>query len=249
MRSLIQSVGLSRSVGNHQADISTVGPFRPARIGADRPVESENRDGTAWKVGIGMAGQEWVRRQVRSLGFGRNPLRRGVDRIESMIVLIVVLAGLLMVPAGVALGGAVRGASEHAAAQRRAALTEVPARTLADSEQIPAGLGQVLSRVHVGWTDANGVVHEGWTLVSIGVRSGTDMTIWLDQSGAIVAPPSPPDDSAALGGAVGLTAVLAGWMLLAGLNRLALVPLNRRRSRDWEREWEQLDRRRRHPQS
>jgi hypothetical protein len=33
---------------------------------------------------------------------------------------------------------------------------------------------------------------------------------------------------------------MMSWLLIAGLARLAVVPLDRRRMRDWEREWEQV---------
>ncbi|GAA1579395.1 hypothetical protein GCM10009789_36400 [Kribbella sancticallisti] len=165
-----------------------------------------------------------------------------------MIVLGAVLIGLLMIPAGVAVGTAVRDASEDAAARRRALLTEMTALTLEDSASIPTGAGQVLSRVRVAWTDPGGVPREGWTLVTIGVKRGSEVAIWVDQQGVVVPPPRTAADSAALGSAAGVTAVLAGWMLMPFVTRLALVPLNRRRARDWEREWQQLDRRWRHPQ-
>lgn len=195
------------------------------------------------------SGARWVLMRLRGLGFGRNPIRRGVDRLQSVIVLGAVLVGVLMIPAGVALGGAVRDASEEAAAQRRAVLTETSARTLEDSEQVEAIPGQVWSRVRVGWTDAGGLPREGLTDVRIGTKSGSEVRIWLDQSGAIARPPRPADDSAALGTAVALTAVMTGWLILPGLARLALIPLNRCRSRGWEREWEQLDKRWKHPQN
>jgi hypothetical protein len=187
------------------------------------------------------AGELWVLMQVRRLGIGRNPLRRRVDRLESMVLLGAVLAALLMIPVAAALGTSVRNSSENAAAQRRAVLTQVQARTLENTETVvPEAVGQVTSRVRVAWIDPAGSPREGHTNVAIGTNQGTEVTVWLDGSGAITSPPRPAGDSAAIGGAVGLSVAMMSWLLIAGLARLAVVPLNRRRMRDWEREWEQV---------
>ncbi|MEJ1109559.1 MULTISPECIES: hypothetical protein [unclassified Kribbella] len=94
----------------------------------------------------------WCRR----LGFGRNPLRRRVDRIESTFLLSALVAGLLVVPAAAALG----------------------------------------------------------------------TTAWAR--------------NAALGIAAGLSLPMFVWPLLFGLFRLARRPLDRRRTQDWARDWEQV---------
>jgi hypothetical protein len=183
-------------------------------------------------------GERWVLMQARRLGFGRNPLRRRVDRIESAIVLGSVLAALLMIPASAAIGTAVRNASERGAAEHRASLVQMQARTAAGTETaVPGAPGQVASRVKVTWTDAAGWPREGTTSVPIGTKPGTEVTIWLDRSGAIARPPRQAGDSAAIGTAVGLSSAMVSWLLIAGLARLAVVPLNRRRLRDWDRAW------------
>jgi hypothetical protein len=183
----------------------------------------------------------WVLMQFRRLGFGGNPLRRGADRVESVLVLGTVLLALLAVPAAAALGTAVRNASEHSAAQRRAELHQVQARTVEDTPTaVPVAPGQVGSRVRVAWVDEAGFPQEGRTDVVIGTNAGTEVTIWLDRHGSIGAPPRQPADNTALGAAAGLTAVMLAWPLLWGLFRLARIPLDRRRARDWAREWEQV---------
>ncbi|MFI7063579.1 hypothetical protein ACIBL3_21520 [Kribbella sp. NPDC050124] len=190
----------------------------------------------------------WLLMQARRFGFGRNPLRRRVDRIESVIVLGAVLASLLVVPGAAALGTAVRNAGEASAAQRRVGLTEVQARALDDTVLADPGLPAVLRvPVRVGWTDPNGWPREGTAYAPAGTRKGTELTIWMDAAGTIVTPPRSPDDSSAIGVGAGVSAVLVGWLLVFGLARLLLVPLNRRRSREWEREWAQVAPRWRHP--
>jgi hypothetical protein len=195
-------------------------------------------------------GESWLVRQARGLGFGSSPLRRHVDRIESAIRVGAVLLAVLVIPAAVGVGTAVYDASEHAAAQRRAALNEVPARALEEPESWSGATpGHVMSWAKVGWTDEGGLPQEGWTSVPIGTSKGSEVTIWLDRSGAIKAAPRQPGESEAIGGAVGLTAAMSGWLVLIGLTRLALTWLDRRRSRDLDREWEQAARRWRHHES
>ncbi|WP_329478680.1 hypothetical protein OG555_39490 [Kribbella sp. NBC_01484] len=199
-------------------------------------------------IGRSRSGELWVLMRARRLGYGRNPLRRRVDRIESAIVLGAVLAALLMIPIAAATGTALRNASDHAAAHRRAVLTQVQARTLEDTESAPDGTGQVDTTVRVTWIDPAGRPHEGRANVAFGTKKDAEVIVWLDSSGAITLPPRPAGDSAAIGSAVGLSLAMVSWLLIAGLARLSVVPLNRRRMRAWEREWEIVAPRWRHRQ-
>jgi len=178
---------------------------------------------------------------LRRFGFGRNPLRRRVDRVESAVLLGVLVAGLLVVPGAAALGTTIRNRFEHAATQRRAELHSVQARTLEKTAQaVPAGRGQVATRVRVQWHDASGSPHEGRADVLIGTEAGSALTIWLDRFGAIAPAPREPADSVALGVATGFTVPMVVWPLLWGLFRIARRILGRRRADGWEREWEQV---------
>jgi hypothetical protein len=187
--------------------------------------------------------------QLRRLGFGRNPLRRRVDRIESVLLLGALAAALLVVPAAAALGTTIHDRAEHTAAQRRAELRQVQARTLESTEDIvPSTPGHVTTRVRVGWLDASGSAQEGSADVVIGTEAGTELTIWLDRSGAMARAPRNPADSAALATAAGLTLPMLAWPMLWGSFRLARRPLDRRRTQDWAREWEQVSARWTRPQ-
>ena len=183
----------------------------------------------------------WVLMQLRRLGFGRNKLRRGVDRTEALLLFAMLVVGLLLVPAAAAFGTWVSSASEQSASQRRAELRSVQAETLEDTVMaVPVGPGQAASRARVRWTDELGVPHEGRTNVVVGTKAGSPVTVWLDRTGAIVPPPRQPQDSAALGAGAGMLVVMVGWPLLWGLFRLLRVPLDRSRSRAWEREWAEI---------
>lgn len=247
--------GLNRARSRVRRDNG--GSGRGYEILTDRTVTSARHSGRGVadrKVVVSMdryaSGESWLVWVARRFGFGRNPLRRHTDRIESAIFLSALLVAVLVVPAAVAVGTAVQDASERAAAQRRAVLTEAPATTLEEVQSWSgAGSGVVMSWAKVGWTDADGLPREGWSSVPIGTTKGSEVTIWLDPSGAISAPPRQPGESEAIGGAVGLTAAMVAWLVLIGLTRLAQVWLDRRRSRDLDREWEQTDHRWRHHES
>lgn len=186
---------------------------------------------------------------LRRLGFGRNPLRRRVDRLESAFLVTALVGALLVVPAAVMLGTTIHDRAEDKAARQRALLHSVQARTLENTaEFVPPSPGQVTSTVRIGWLDGSGVSREGSAEVVIGTLAGTELTIWLDRSGAIVRAPRESADSAALGASAGLTLPTLAWPLLWASFRLARRPLDRRRSEDWAREWEQVSTRWSRPQ-
>jgi hypothetical protein len=186
-------------------------------------------------------GELWVLMLLRRLGFGRNPLRRKEDRVESALLLSALVAGLLVIPAAAALGTTVRDRAEQTAAQQRAELHPVQARTLEDTaDVVPASLGRSVTRVRVMWFDRSGSRQEGWSAVVIGTRAGTELTIWLDRTGAMARAPRESAENAALGVAAGVTVPMFAWPLLFALFRLVRRPLDRRRTQDWAREWEQV---------
>ncbi|TCO20393.1 hypothetical protein EV652_112139 [Kribbella steppae] len=186
-------------------------------------------------------GEPWVVMRARRFGFGRNRLRRRVDRIESMLFLGAVVLALLAVPIAAGVGSSVGNSLEHSAAQRRAELRQVIAVALEDAPlAIGVAPGQATSTVRVGWEDGIGHRRQAMASVAIGTKIGAEVIVWLDRSGAVVAPPKQPGNGTAVGSVVGLSVVMATWLLLCGLFRLARVPLDRRTARDWEREWAEV---------
>ena len=159
-------------------------------------------------------GELWVAMQARRLGFGRNPMRRPSDRCEAALTVVVLVTALLMVPIGAAAGTSIREASETGAAEQRALLHQVRART---TEDTPALTGQEIGLVSwpvgVVWQDETGLDHRGRTDVAMGTKPNTEVTVWVDRSGALAEPPRPGGDSAAIGAlavAVGTAAGAAG---------------------------------------
>lgn len=185
------------------------------------------------------SGELWVLMQARRLGAGRNPLCRSTDRIETVLLWCTLVVALLLVPFGAAVSTTVGNALDASAARQRAVLQMLPARTLESTErQVPAVQGDVLSRVPVTYVDPQGVEHRAVTNVVIGTKAGAEVEIWLDRSGSIVTAPRAKSDSLAFGALAGVFTVLGGWLVVWALFSLAKRPLNRRRFRDWDAEWQ-----------
>ncbi|MEU4195134.1 hypothetical protein AB0E69_24760 [Kribbella sp. NPDC026611] len=173
--------------------------------------------------------------QVRRLGLGRNPLRRTADRIEAVLLLGVLVLGLLAIPAAAALGTTIRERAEQSAARYRAEVHPAKAHTLEE-----AALGQATARVGISWVDSSGATRLGEDDVPFGTAKGSDLTIWLDRTGARVQPPRNPADSAALGAVTALTLPMLAWPMLWALFRLARRRLDRHRLDAWATEWRQV---------
>jgi hypothetical protein len=184
------------------------------------------------------SGELWVLMQARRLGIGHNALRRPSDRLETMLLWSTLIVALLMIPIGAAIGTGVRNTLDASSDRQRAALHQVQARTLESAEhEVPSVPGDVLTALQVGYVDMQGVDRQGYTSVVRGTKAGAEVTVWLDDSGTIVAAPRSRTDDAAFGITAGIFTVFGSWLLLWGLFRLARVPLDRRRLRAWEAEW------------
>lgn len=184
------------------------------------------------------SGELWVLRQARRLGLGKNPLRRRSDRIEALLLWGGLVVALLLIPVSAAVGTSVRNASEESAARQRAVLHEVQATTLESTEHVvPSAPGDALAAVAVRYVDMNGVTREDRTSVVMGTKAGAPLTIWIDSSGDIAPSPRLPADSAAFGAVTGFLMLILSWLLVWASVQLAQIPLNRRRSRDWDAEW------------
>ncbi|TDU83797.1 hypothetical protein EV138_6261 [Kribbella voronezhensis] len=185
--------------------------------------------------------ESWVAMQTRRLGFGRNPLRRPSDRFEALLTWIVLLTGLLMVPAGAAAGTSIRDASQTRATEQRMLLHEVLARTTAETPALTGQeIGLVTWPVTVSWQDETGLDHRGRTDVALGTKAGTEVTVWIDGVGAVAKPPRPAGDSAAIGTAAGFGIVACCWLALWLFLLLARCALDRRRLANWAAEWKQV---------
>ncbi|WP_410582565.1 hypothetical protein [Amycolatopsis sp. lyj-108] len=171
---------------------------------------------------------------------GRNPLARTSDRVETALVIGVVLVALLALPVAAALGSdayadRMRQVTEQAADRR-----PVTARLLADAPPLAIRIDgtpfREKSAIPARWT-ADGVIREVPINVENGALAGDEVTIWLDFAGEVVAAPVTPDDAAGTGVGVGVGVWLVSAAALAGMFLFARSMLGRRRDAAWTREW------------
>ena len=180
-------------------------------------------------------------RLARWLGFDRNPLRRGTDRVEAVLRLVIILLMVVAVPvAAVAAGRWADHYALHRAQVQRAVNHQVTAVLLSDAPAI--GTPDPYTSLQTAWVPARWQPpgqppRTGEVLAVAGARKGSTVRTWIDPSGAVT---DPPLDQRVIVGDVWLaviaTLVVSGLLLLAA-GALAHRVLDRRRLRAWEEEW------------
>jgi hypothetical protein len=184
---------------------------------------------------------ESLARLARWLGFDRNPLRRGTDRVEGALRLVMIIVVVTVVPAtAVAAGRWTYHYVVHQAQAQQAAQHQVTAVLLRDA---PAtGTPDPYTSVQTAWVPARWQPpgqppRTGEVLAVPGARKGSTVRTWIDPSGAVA---DPPLDHRVIAGdvwmAVTATLLVSGALLLAAAV-LARRLLDRRRLRAWEAEW------------
>ena len=184
---------------------------------------------------------ENLARLARWLGFDRNPLRRGTDRVEGALRLVMIILVVVAVPAAaVAAGRWADHYALHRAQIQRTVDHQVTAVLLRDAPAI--GTPDLNTSVQTAWVPARWQPpgqpsRTGEVLAVAGARKGSTVRTWIDPSGAVT---DPPLDQRVIVGDVWLavvaTLVVSGLLLLAA-GALAHRVFDRRRLRAWEEEW------------
>ncbi|WP_330231252.1 hypothetical protein OHA40_01405 [Nocardia sp. NBC_00508] len=178
------------------------------------------------------------RRTCRRVGLDRNPLRRREDRVQAGVAALLALVFLIVVPVlAVTVGGGVYRVETAAVQAETARLHQVDA-TVIETGKAPLYAPVVPARV--SWKDAEGVTHTSDYQSTTVVEPGSTVSIWLNEDGAVVEPPSATQAASKAvlltsGALLGVSVVFAGtyWLLRRGLDR--------RRLRQWESEWVAAD--------
>ena len=178
---------------------------------------------------------------ARWLGFDRNPLRRGTDRIEAALRLIMMIMIVTAVPAAAVLAGQ---QADHAALNR--ARAQQATDHLVDAvllEQAPAtGIPDPYTSIQTAWVLARWQPpgrppRTGEVLAQVGSRKGSTVRTWIGPSGAVA---SPPIDHRAIVGDVCIAVVatcLGSSLVLLVSSALARRVLDHRRLNAWDAEW------------
>jgi hypothetical protein len=195
---------------------------------ADRPKRRNRGTGTHWLV-----------RLVRGRRLDRNPLRRKTDRIET-VVLGVLLAGFLAgAPfAAVAAGNWTYASSARKAQAQRAVIHPVQAILLQSASswnEYPEG--GTLPDATARWRAPDGQLRTGTVYLPDGGAAGSKKLIWVNRSGQQTDPPLQPSQIAGRVGLAETIAVVALAVVLAVPGGLTWRTLDARRLAGWDADW------------
>ncbi|WP_406815422.1 hypothetical protein [Mycobacterium sp. M23085] len=161
--------------------------------------------------------------------FGRNPLLRRTDRVESLAVLVAIVVSLIAIPVagieGTAVYAALHSRYLQEANQRHAVVATVTATGIDRMDR---------SVVQASWPAAGGD-RTGTVGLTTEAKTGQHVPIWIDQHGNPADPPTPT--WRALTRALG---TVMAMVLATGFAMVALVAgirlrLDRARDAHWER--------------
>lgn len=181
----------------------------------------------------------WWLRTARFLGCDGNPLRRSVDRAESLA--LTVLIGVLVIAGPVLAVSVGRVADAAAVRQQHAEAGWYPVTaTLLQSadESMTNSSDWDIAWVRAQWTLRGGRVETGPLATALDARAGQHLTIWLTAAGRVTHPRLSATDIRDQVMFVVLLTV-TGWAVALALGAAAVrVLANRRRMAGWQREWD-----------
>ena len=166
-------------------------------------------------------GRWWIARPL-----GRNPLLRAADRLEALLVLVVIVGWLLVVPITGAVGTAIYDGRHRVYAEEALTRHRVVATVVEGTDRCRAP-----TPVPAVWTAAG---EEG--IGSFSFDRVAESGVWVDGDGNCVAPPTPTTQAVpdALCGA--LSILLSAMVVTALVLILMRSRLDRMRDTEWERE-------------
>ena len=176
-------------------------------------------------------------RFLRGRRLDRNPLRRATDRVETVVLALLVAAFLIGAPfAALAMGTWVHGMARQAQLAQEASRRQVTAVVVAVTRP-PAGDASLTWRAQARWRAPDGRELTGELPVPSSTVVGGKLPVWTGRNGDLTTAPlldsqvaSQTDFAAALG-----VMIVAGVLTLAGAR--ALRSLNKRRMADWDADW------------
>jgi hypothetical protein len=181
-------------------------------------------------------GHMW--RVLRASG-RRNPLVRGSDRIELLLIALGALIILAATACAGALGTAVHDERSDVYLAEAQTRHTVNATAISDSTTILGFRETAVTRVNVRWL-VDGAEHTEDVTVDSPVKTGDPLVVWVDRDGNRVDAPN----STSQAGVDAVAAAYAAWLTVVltvtGLVWCARSGLDRRRMSGWERDLRSL---------
>jgi hypothetical protein len=175
-------------------------------------------------------------RFVRRWRFDRNPLRRAADRVETTVLILLVVTFLIGAPfAALATGAWVHGTAQRVQLAQQGSRWQVTAVVLAVTESAEGE--SLLWQAQARWRAPDGreVTHQ--IPVPSGTLAGEKLQVWTDRTGDFTTAPlldSEVADQTTSGEVLGVGASAA---VLTLVGALALRALNKRRMAAWDADW------------
>ncbi|TNC20334.1 hypothetical protein FG385_31200 [Amycolatopsis alkalitolerans] len=181
----------------------------------------------------------------RRIHLGRNPLARRSDRVEGVVLLVVVLGLLIALPIAALIGSKTYRGQLAVSAEQRASRHAATATLLEDAPSpVPATdgayptAGGTSGGVHASWPLPDGTQRTGTVGADSGATAGTHVPVWLsDSTGDPVPAPMTPSDAATTSVLAGIFSWLVAALGLAAVYWTIRLILDRRRATRWDREW------------
>jgi hypothetical protein len=180
----------------------------------------------------------WPLRAVRGARPDRNPLRRGIDRLETCLLVGLFVALAAVTPFGARLAGHASYLSAlHQRQEQLATRHEVRAVLTEGAGPVSGYSLSAYVLTQATWTSVGGVPRSGEVPAGPGSPRGTAVTIWTDGNGYLDSPPlalsevASQTDAATIG-----VFVAAGVIYIGGVAAIRQL-LYRRRMAAWDADW------------
>ena len=180
----------------------------------------------------------WPLRAIRGARPDRNPLRRGIDRLETCLLVGLFVALAAVTPFAARQAGH---ASYRSALQVRQEqlLTRHQVRAKLTQDAGP-GNGYSLSAyvlTAATWTAHSGVARSGNVPANPGSRKGSAVTIWTDGNGYLDSPPLQLSEVASQAAAATIGVIVAALVCFIAAATAIRQLFNRRRMAAWDADW------------
>jgi hypothetical protein len=175
----------------------------------------------------------------------RNPLARPADRLQAFSLLLAAAIWLIGLPVAAVTGTLIWSDLSATAQDQQHSRTMTTAVLLADaphfvfteqgvaiSDDVPAS---------ARWSAPDGTPRTGTVTTKNGGLAGQEVTLWIDPAGTATDPPTSTAAAAALTVLVAAGIWLAWGALLFVFWSGLRCRLNRQRSSEWDRRWEQVE--------
>lgn len=175
-------------------------------------------------------------RVIRGLWPDRNPLRRAHDRMEAVVVGVLLAAFLAGAPLAIFTAGRLAyNLGSRTAHAQQIARHRVPAVLLTAAP--PAAPGSSLSNTRARWAASDGTRRTGMIPAPAGARAGSTVLIWVDATGQLTSEPMQRSRVWFLVAAATVLAFVLTSLIVLCIGRLARYPLDRRRLAAWDADW------------